>query len=171
VRTARLLVLPVALAVVLPVAAEAPAAKRCKKYKEKSGCKLPAPAGYASTGNLFTLTVGKPASDANGRFGIRCTGGGRPDSEAEVEWPIDERLNFPGRPKVGQTYDVEALDTNPPDGSGRVSSYEWRGKLVIKSAKKATLTLSYKFSNGNDAVGFQTCTGEQKRTLRRVRTL
>lgn len=168
-RHLRLLVLALCAAFLVP-AAGAPAAS-CKKFREQKGCRLPAPAGFAAKGNVFTVTVGRTATDANGRFGMRCTGGGEPDVTQETEWPIDTQLEFPARPRVGKTYKVRSERSNPPDSTGKVAAYDWSGTLRVTSARKVSLTLSYTSTYGSTPDDTRTCTGSATKTLTRVKYL
>ena len=161
-----------ACAAIVPLVAapEAPA-RSCKKFKEERGCRLPARMGYAATGNVFTITGGRTGTDANGRFATSCTGGGEPPVQQEAEWPIDDKLNFPARPRVGKTYDVESRTENPPDSTNKVARYTWTGRLKVRSAKKVALTLSFTSTYGTNEADTRTCTGSVTKTLRRVKYL
>ena len=163
--------LPILALLAVCACALAPAgsdARTCKKFKEQRGCRLPNPSGYASTGNIFTITISRKASDVNGRFSVACTGGDQPPGSIEVEWPIDEKLNFPGRPRIGVTYDVGSITDNNsgPDLAG----YEWKGELRVTSAKKVSQKLSFSSVSGK-ADNPRRCEGSATKTLRRVKYL
>ena len=159
-----------AVGAVALVPAGSDAARSCKKFKEQTGCKLPNPSGYAATGNVFTITISRTASDVNGRFEVPCTGGDQPPGPVAVEWPIDEKLLFPGRPRIGKTYKVESITDNPPGPGGTVSSFAWNGELRVTSAKKVSLKLSFRSRSGKPD-NPRLCEGSATKTLRRVKTL
>ena len=154
----------------LVAAPEAPA-RSCKKLKEQRGCRLPATFGFTAPGNVFTVTGGKAGVDANGRFMTSCTGGGEAPLQQEAEWPIDSKLDFPPRPRVGKGYDVESITENPPDSTNKVAKYVWAGRLRIRSAKKAALTLSFTSTYGSNEADTRTCTGSVTKTPTRVKYL
>src|SRR3712207_3231260 len=134
----------VACVALLP-AVPAPAAKRCAAKKEQRGCRLPDGATFETRSSdqlkPAMLQVFRTASVARGIVPVTCQGSGSPGGNAG--FPVGEKLNLPGRPRVGKTYRSRwTFDEVSPDGRTRsVGDYAVRAKIV--SAKRVKLTLSY----------------------------
>lgn len=165
-----------AVAVALP--ATAPAAKRCANKKEAKGCKLPVGATYRagdpSTTKSSQLQIDREFSRAQGFVPVTCTGGPPGSTRGgDRGFPVDRKLDLPGRLKVGRTYRSRwQFDTVSSDGRTR-STADYRVKVTIKGAKRATIRFDYDLASGPaeptpESSPPHHCTGAVTRTAKRV---